>query len=527
MVLKKPYKILIKNFRFIHLILTILSIYLVIKTNNILSFFNEYATSSSLISTSNLTEQLFNPLLFIIPIFVIILIAMIIYLLKWKHKPIHFYIFNMVVYISIIGCYMYIYSICNILENGVVDIRILKAIDDLSLILFILQTISAIFFILRALGFDVKKFNFGKDLELDISRTESEEFEFDVSVDTNKAKRNIKRNIRNIKYVYKENRFFIRTGALIFIIVIGVSIYLYSNVINKVYKVGEVFNIGTLNIKVDDAFITNQKYDQNIITNNTLVVVRLEAISKYSNDSYLSQSKFQLLVNNIPFNHTEKYSNDLLDIGNIYKDQNIDMKHYSDYIMVFEIPNQYVDKEMVLIYNIGSNKKIKVDINPKKLNIQSVNKEVELNDKLVINNDIVNNATINISSVEINSKMPVYYDFKSLDGIMYESYEYLVPSYTDNYEKTIMKLVGNVVYDGDNKNPNLKNLYNFINYFVTIEYKINGETKIFNSTIRRVNPTKINYENEFYIEVNKEIEKADSITLNFNIRNDIYRYKVK
>ena len=96
MVLKKPYKILIKNFRFIHLILTILSIYLVIKTNNILSFFNEYATSSSLISTSNLTEQLFNPLLFIIPIFVIILIAMIIYLLKWKHKPIHFYIFNMV-----------------------------------------------------------------------------------------------------------------------------------------------------------------------------------------------------------------------------------------------------------------------------------------------------------------------------------------------------------------------------------------------------------------------------------------------
>ena len=46
MILKKPYGMLIKNFRKIHIILTILTIFISIEAHNILNFFNEYVANN-------------------------------------------------------------------------------------------------------------------------------------------------------------------------------------------------------------------------------------------------------------------------------------------------------------------------------------------------------------------------------------------------------------------------------------------------------------------------------------------------
>ena len=61
MILKKPYKFLIKHFRMIHLILAIMSGYLLAKTNNILGFFNEYLNNNeTLIGTGTVSEYFNN-----------------------------------------------------------------------------------------------------------------------------------------------------------------------------------------------------------------------------------------------------------------------------------------------------------------------------------------------------------------------------------------------------------------------------------------------------------------------------------
>ena len=46
MILKKPYAFLIKNFRKIHFILAILSVFIIIKTNTVVGFFKEYVANN-------------------------------------------------------------------------------------------------------------------------------------------------------------------------------------------------------------------------------------------------------------------------------------------------------------------------------------------------------------------------------------------------------------------------------------------------------------------------------------------------
>ena len=46
MILRKPYGFLIKHFRLIHLILTTLYIYLAIKVNSLLKFYNNFISGS-------------------------------------------------------------------------------------------------------------------------------------------------------------------------------------------------------------------------------------------------------------------------------------------------------------------------------------------------------------------------------------------------------------------------------------------------------------------------------------------------
>ena len=45
MIFKKPYGFLIKNFRIIHIIITLLTIYIAINTRNILSFFRRFISN--------------------------------------------------------------------------------------------------------------------------------------------------------------------------------------------------------------------------------------------------------------------------------------------------------------------------------------------------------------------------------------------------------------------------------------------------------------------------------------------------
>ena len=67
MILKKPYALLIKNFRKIHILLTILSVLIVIETNKIAGFFRAYtANNYSVTVTDDLVSTTINPWIYVL-----------------------------------------------------------------------------------------------------------------------------------------------------------------------------------------------------------------------------------------------------------------------------------------------------------------------------------------------------------------------------------------------------------------------------------------------------------------------------
>ena len=104
MVLRKPYKFLIKHFRFIHLILALLSTYLLTKTYSLWNFFKEYVNSSSPIVPSGTSNEYFSGSMILACILVVVGSIIILVLMRMKKKPVMYYLFS-IISISCIKCF--------------------------------------------------------------------------------------------------------------------------------------------------------------------------------------------------------------------------------------------------------------------------------------------------------------------------------------------------------------------------------------------------------------------------------------
>ena len=97
MILKKPYAFLIKHFKFIHVVLSIMLIYLLTKTVSIYNFFSGYLSNVGIISPE-IVDEIFVNSMFTIPFIIIILSVILLGILILKQKPFIFYIVVIVSY---------------------------------------------------------------------------------------------------------------------------------------------------------------------------------------------------------------------------------------------------------------------------------------------------------------------------------------------------------------------------------------------------------------------------------------------
>ena len=259
MVLRKPYKFLIKHFRFIHILLAVASTYLLIRTNGLINFFNDYLNNTETLIGAGTSSEYFTGLMIISCIGILIGSIIILIIMKMKDKPILFYIINIVAYSLVAIIYLYDNSIIHRLELSAIDIRTIKLASDLTLICFLTQTLSTAILYIRAVGFNLKKFNFEQDLKFDIDERDNEEFEFDVDIDKNKIRRNFNKKIRDIRYSYHENKFLINMAVLIVIIMIGVFIYLNIQVFNKVYKQNKMITTSEFSYSINSSYLVNTR----------------------------------------------------------------------------------------------------------------------------------------------------------------------------------------------------------------------------------------------------------------------------
>ena len=199
MILRKPYAFLIKHFKLIHLFLTAIYIYLAFYTSSILNYYNNFISGS----TGKLNAINYINSYYLIAIILSIIISIIILILMiHKKKPRFLYIILILIYIIIAAILSMSMSGLNTIYFSVLDTQTLRLYRDLLRIILIIQYIIIAITLIRGLGFDIKKFDFVKDLnEMNIEVSDDEEVELTIG-NTNTITRKMRRYIREFKYYY-------------------------------------------------------------------------------------------------------------------------------------------------------------------------------------------------------------------------------------------------------------------------------------------------------------------------------------
>ena len=243
MVLRRPYAFLIKHFRLIHLIIAGILGILVFQNRRVYVFLRKCIEDS--VNKYDALRYI-NYSIYIFIFLAMVLCGVIYWLLKFKDKPRKIYIFTIVSYV-IIGIFMFIvFAYLGNLPNEVIEQKTIRLYRDIMLITLLLQYVFVVIMLIRGLGFNIKKFNFDKDLqELSITEADADEVEVNVNIDTTNVVRSVRKQKREFGYYYQEFKIYILIILGIIVIFGGYKGYSYFKDRYKVYSEGDT--VGLIN----------------------------------------------------------------------------------------------------------------------------------------------------------------------------------------------------------------------------------------------------------------------------------------
>ena len=490
MIVRKPFAFLIKHFKAIHLFLFGLLVYVCYKYNGIVSFLRNY------ISTGNGRYDAVNYINYT-PIYVIlgaILVMIIIYyLMKYKDKPKKLYLFSIIGYIAVIILFIFLFNYLQTFSSSIIEQKTLRLYRDISLMGLIFQYIIIVIMLIRGLGFDIKKFNFSKDIqELNIDLTDNEEVELVMGFDTNKTKFKIRRFFREFRYFIRENILFTGLSLIVIVVILWIIVANYTSK-NKVYKENEYFGVD-FNMLVNGSYLT--KEDSSLkklsVGSSSLLVVKFKISSNHSD--VLNPDNFILSIYGKTYSPNNKYCSSLKDIGKCYNKIKL-TEQEKEYIFVYLVDDNVLNKKIYLKYDYGyltnkNNSIIKVRLTPDNIDDEETTTK-RINDTLGFNNSVIGDYKLKIEEYNISDNYEINADIT------------LTPS---NYN-TIIRLK---VSEGND----------LVDSYALLKYTISGTE--YTSTMK-----KLYNDNDYsYYEVNN-ITYADNIKLVLNSRHNNYEYILK
>lgn len=424
MILKKPYAFLIKYFKIIHLIIFILTLYINTYYSKISNFFKVY--SSNHYYEANIAKTYIPTLSFIFIILLLGLFTIMIYLMNQKKKPTKLYVFSIIYYLIILIAMFIAYNKMNTLYEITMEQRASRLYRDIYLILNIPSYYFMFMYLIRAIGFDIKKFNFKKDLEeLEINTEDNEEFEFVLGKDDYIYKRKIHRLYREIIYFYKENKFILNIVFTVFIGIILVIILLNLSINIHKYHIGTQVNSTQFTFKLNNAYITSYDYRDEIISENKRYIL-LDMTITNKNAYELKAENIYLLYNNKQQSLIKtSLSNSFSDIGKVYKGDIIPNQP-TDIILVYEVPaNIKISKTSLMVYTgtKQKNDKTEYQFDEYKFSLIDLDKNnnqtsITLNEKYQLGtNTIYGNTTFTIKNIELHDKYEYTYQKCTTENI--------------------------------------------------------------------------------------------------------------
>lgn len=531
MILRKPYKFLIKHFKLIHLLLFLPILYLIISTNEIHQFFKAYIANNYTYShAGNLAGSYISIFMYLGALLIIGIALIIYYLMRQKKKNTKLYIGIIVYYLILFVSLTIFHGILSNLEIADIEAKTARAYRDLSLIVILPQYFFAFYSIFRGLGFDIKSFKFELDLkDLDINEEDNEEFEFVLGVETYKYKRTARRFIREFKYYVLENKFIFTCLAVIAFLIIATTLYMHFNVYNKTYSENKTFSHSAFNINMMDSILTNMDHNGNKITKDKYyLVLKLNITNNSISKMKLDVTNFRLQIGDDYLVPTLDRSDYFIDYAAPYHGEFIKKNTSATYNIVYEltkkqIKNSYDLKILENIeYKVGditAHYKI-LNVKPTKILEKSEVKEYKLTEEINLNGSFLENSKTKINSYEIKDNY--IYEYESCYNNTCRKINDVVSSgYTTSKVKTTLLILD--VKTTLDKNATytqyIKSINNYYENFFTVEYDgIESSTK---------NVTPSNLKNKIVLQTPAKIKDSSKLKLVITIRDKTYKVNLK
>lgn len=513
MIIRKPYALLIKNFRLIHFLILVISSYIFSKSIKILNFFNEYVDTREFIESDTLVNDVIPLFIIFFSVLLIVAFSLIAVLFKKKDKPILFYFFSILYYvIFIVTCFVSREMVNTIMFDGL-DPRISRIVRDIWLIAVIMQVIVVVFSLIRTIGFDIRKFNFGEDLhDLQIDDEDNEEVELTTGFDTDKAKMRAAMKREELKSFFFENKLIIILILFILFVIIPSGFIAKNIVENKRYKEGEVIKLKEFNLKVNESYITKKDYKGEVLFtgNNSYLIVSINVENLSEDDVTINLNNLRIEVNNKVYMPKTNMYESFIDIGVGYNSNKIS-KGAKDYIVVYAVKDEDLDDEMVIRYtNKLTVKNSQVNAVYYRTIIKPDNIDI---DKTLVNRTINQDLIIDYKELK-GTKLSIYH-YNVKDKFIYE---------LNGKTKYIVNNVGLVLSLSYKFESNNITFNNFVNKNAKIRYKFNNTT--YEQKISNITPNNYNTD-EVYFAVSEKLKDAKEISLVINVRNTEYVYKLK
>lgn len=519
MIIRKPYAFLIKYFKIIHIAIFILLSILLFKLRAIYMFFKNYLLTGTYIYVSNMASKYIGIPLIFISIILIGAFLLIFLLMKQKKKPIIYYL-SALIYASLCFIsFIVLTSVFSSLEFSSLSNRTIALLRDLSMILYYADFIFIIVSFIRGFGFDIKKFNFDKDLQvLDITEKDREEIELGSPIDYDKVVNFARKRKRNFLYYIKENSYIL----IVFLVVLSLGLISYISIdkfiINKVYGENQVISIDKLDFVIKDCFLSNKDINgNNISKTKKFIVIPFNITNNYEESIRIVTENTRIKVNNNYYYPI--VNNSFKDLGTVYKNQLISNGNSKNYLFVFEVDNEEKVKNIYLELYAGkttNNKELVYNYKTIKLLPNDFIKKdlgnYKLNDLVVIDNDFIKNTKLSINTISLTDSDNYKYTKCGNDSegtcLDYNA------SVSASIGKTLLKI-----------NYSLTDSVDIFKY-VSLSYKLNDKSYLLTSNyINDVTPS--NYPDKVvFLEIDDNIKSATNLVLNFNIRNTEFKYEI-
>ncbi len=522
---------MIKYFRLIHLLLLLLAAFVIWQLNPLVNFFSSFVANGYVASiTEHMASNYISVFVYLSLLIMFALLIMMHVLLTYKKKPTKIYLMAIIYYVVLFLGILIAAHLLTGLEEELWTTTNARMYRDIATMIVIPQYFFLPFWLIRALGFNVKQFNFKADLqELNLSQADSEEVEINFGFETYKARRIFNRFKREFKYYAKENKFIII--ALIGLIVIITTYVIVKNyeVYAPKYNIGQTFTITDFAIKVEDSIISNLNYAGEVIDNNKYYfLLKVTATNNNQTDALpLEYSKFLLYGDGKSYQPNLNISSQFIDYAKSYHGEKIKAGETDTIVLAYELDKKAINSDFYLSVYSGTSvkkqgrlKSANVDLTPVIISQTATVQQNKLNELITFNSTYLNDTSFMVKAKEITSRY--IYDYEScFNNNCNTLKEVIVPDYRAVKKQTLLILDYEFTLDEttDYAEEN-KTVNKFINNFFKVRYKLADDDTEYVAKVKDITPSKL--KDKLALQVPEEITKAETLELLITIRNKTY-----